>query len=357
MTGKAVAIQGGLAAAGLLVAALTWQREPERAPGEVNVVDATKNELRAVHYEDDKVAYDLTRTKESGEDAVWIHFVDKFVPKTEPKPDPKAAAAADKKPPEPPAPMTPPRDLRGSEAAGKVLDQFAPLRSPRAFGVLDTQKLKELGLDGSAKKLDVTAKGDTRHFTIGQPMGTPGGEAFLRDSADGRVYVLPRGLLSDLQAAQARLVDRRMHTFNTPDFDRIKLTVNGKTKEFVQLGRERGPSAQLAPADKPDKPDQTLRNWHDTVWRTFPMEILGKGETPKNGTPKVVARIEYFDGKKSLGWMELGKLEPPASGQPDGGGATTEIMARSEHTPGWVSLHTNSQILSDTEKMAGASGN
>ena len=357
MTGKAVAIQGGLAAAGLLLTALTWQREPERAPGEVSVVDATKNELRAVHYEDDKVAYDLTRSKEGGEDAVWIHFVDKFVmPKTEPKPDPKAPAS-DKKPAEPPAPATPPRDLRGSDAAGKVLDQFAPLRSPRAFGVLEAQKLKELGLESSVKKLDVTAKGDTRHFTIGQPQGTPGGEAFLRDSADGRVYVLPRGLLADLQAAQARLVDRRMHAFNPADFDRIKLTVNGKTKEFVQLLRERGPGAQLAPADKPDKPDQTLKNWHDTLWRTFPMEILGKGETPKNGTPKVVARIEYFDGKKSLGWMELGKLEAPSTGQSGGGTATTEIMARSEHTPSWVSLHTNSQILSDTEKMAGASGN
>ena len=342
MTGKAVAIQGGLAAVGLLAAHLTWQREPERAPGEVNIIDATKNDLGAVHYEDDKVAYDMTRAREQGEEGIWIHFVDKAVPpKAEPKPDGK--------PPEPPASSTPPRDLRGSEAATKVLDQFSPLRSPRAFGVLDAQKIKELGLEGSTKKLDVTAKGDTRHFTIGQPQGTPGGESFIRDSASGRVYVMPRGLLSDLQAAQARLIDRRMHAFNPADFDRIKLTVGGKSKEFVQIGRERGNAAQLAPADKPDKPDQTLHNWHDTIWRTFPMEILGRGEMPKNGAPKVAARIEYFDGKKSLGWMELGKLESSTAGQ--SGGGATEIMARSEHTPSWVSLHTNSQILTDTEKM------
>lgn len=343
MTGKAVALQGGLAALGLLAANFTWQREPERAPGEVIVVDATKNDLGAVHYEDDKVAYDLTRAKESGEESVWIHFVDKFVPKTDPKGKDPAATP----------PAVPPRDLRGTEAALKTLEQFAPLRSPRAFGVLGAQKIKELGLEGSIKKLDVTAKGDTRHFTIGQPQGTPGGEAFIRDSGDGRIYVMPRGLLGDLQAAQGRLIDRRMHTFATADFDRVKLTAGGKSREFVQLGRERGPAAQFAPADKADKPDQSIRNWHDTIWRTFPMEILGKGEMPKDGTPKVVARVEYFDGKKSLGWMELGKLEASSNGQ--SGGGATEIMARSEHTPSWVSLHTNNQILTDTEKMASGS--
>ena len=225
MTGKAVALQGGLAALGLLTAHFTWQREPERAPGEVNVVDVTKNDLTAVHYEDDKVAYDLTRAKENGEDSVWIHFVDKFVPKADPKSKEPAATT----------PPIPPRDLRGTEAALKALEQFAPLRSPRAFGVLDAQKIKELGLEGSIKKLDVTAKGDTRHFTIGQPQGTPGGESFIRDAGDGRVYVMPRGLLGDLQAAQGRLIDRRMHTFATADFDRVKLTAGGKSREFVQL--------------------------------------------------------------------------------------------------------------------------
>ncbi|HEX3697066.1 MAG TPA: DUF4340 domain-containing protein [Polyangia bacterium] len=343
MTGKAAALQGGLAALGLLAANFTWQREPERAPGEVNVVDVTKNDLRAVHYEDDKVAYDLTRAKENGEDAVWIHFVDKYVP----KPDPKNPA------PTPPAPLTPPRDLRGTEAALKALDQFAPLRSPRAFGVLDAQKVKELGLEGSTKKLDVTAKGETRHFTIGQPQGTPGGESFMRDAADGRVYVMPRGLLGDLQAAQARLIDRRLHTFTLADFDRVTVTAGGKTRTIVHLNRERNGAAQFAPADKPDKPDQTMNTWHDMVWRTFPMDILGKGEMPKAGAPKVVARVEYFDGKKSIGWEELGKMEGGEPGQ--SGGGAPEIMARSEHTPSWVTLHSTAQIITDTEKMASGS--
>jgi hypothetical protein len=46
MNVRGAAIQSGLAALGLIVAYGTWQREPERAPGEVVVVDASKSELK-----------------------------------------------------------------------------------------------------------------------------------------------------------------------------------------------------------------------------------------------------------------------------------------------------------------------
>ena len=42
MNVRGAAVQSGLAALGLVVAYGTWQREPERAPGEVVVVDASK---------------------------------------------------------------------------------------------------------------------------------------------------------------------------------------------------------------------------------------------------------------------------------------------------------------------------
>ena len=59
MTGRAAAIQGGLAALGLLLAHFTWQREPEHAPGSVTVIDATKNDVARVHYADDKNTVDF----------------------------------------------------------------------------------------------------------------------------------------------------------------------------------------------------------------------------------------------------------------------------------------------------------
>jgi len=56
VTGRGLAVHGGLALAGLAIAYGTWQREPERAEGEVIVVDASKGELSNVHFEDETSA-------------------------------------------------------------------------------------------------------------------------------------------------------------------------------------------------------------------------------------------------------------------------------------------------------------
>jgi hypothetical protein len=250
-------------------------------------------------------------------------------------------------------PANPPRDLRGSDVAGKLLDQFAPLRSPRAFGVLDPAKLKELGLEGSKRKLTVTAKGDTREYTIGQPPGNGILEAFMRDNRDGRVYLMPHGVLGDLTAS-SRLVDKKLHAFEPIEFDRLVVTTGGKSRELVQTHRETPQTAQLASPKTPDKPDQMAKNWHDLVWRSFPMEVLGQGEVPKDGSPTPAARIEYFDGKKSLGYIELAKAPENSVQQTDPAGNRTTMFARTERTAGWVKLHVNGSLTTDAEKIVAA---
>jgi hypothetical protein len=362
VTGKAAALQGGLAALGLITAHLTWQREPERAPGEVTVLDAGKNDLGKVHFEDDTSSIDLQRKSDGGETAVWVHMVEK--PKTPPPPKepPKNKATADGKaeaisepPPPPPVtpPTAPPRDVRGSDVATKLIDQFAPLRSPRAFGILDPAKLKELGLEGSKKKLTITAKGDTREYTIGQPPGNGILESFMRDERDGRVYLMPHGVLGDLTAS-SRLVDKKLHGFEPVEFDRLVVTVGGKSRELVQSHRESIQTAQLAPPKTPDKPDQMAKNWHDLLWRSFAMDVLGAGEVPKEGAPTPTAKVEYFDGKKSIGYIELARPPENSVQQTDQAGNRTTMYARTERTAGWVKLHVNGTLVPDAEKIVSA---
>jgi hypothetical protein len=360
VTGKAAALQGGLAALGLITAHLTWQREPERAPGEVTVIDAGKNDLGRIHFEDDTTSIDLEKKRDGASAGVWLHLIEKPpAPPTPPKPDPKKIATGTSEPPPPTpapppaAPANPPRDLIGSDVAAKLVDQFAPLRSPRAFGVLDAAKLKELGLEGSKRKLIVNVKGDTREFTIGQPSGPGAGESFLRDARDGRVYLMPHGVLGDLSAS-TRLVERKMHTFEPTEYDRLVLTIGNKSRELVQTHRESLQTAQLASPKSADKPDQMAKNWHDLIWRSFPMEVLGKDEAPKDGTPIPFARIEYFDGKKSLGYLDLAKTPGDSVQQTDQAGNRTTMFARTEHTAGWVKLHTNGSLVSDAEKIVAA---
>jgi hypothetical protein len=345
MTGRAAALQGGLAVLGLFVANMTWQREPERAPGEVEIFDAGKNDVSRVHYEDDATALDLERRKDDAGPAVWLHVVDKGPAKPPVKVEGKTL----------PKPVTtlpkPPRDLRGGEAAEKLLEQLTPFRSPRAFGVLDDAKIKELGLDAPKRKLTVTVRGDAREFDIGQPPGSTTGEAFLRDKRDGRVYLMPRGMASDLQVGATRLVERKLHHFEANDADRIVVAVGDKKRELVQTHRENPHAAQLASAKTPDKPDQTAKNWHDMIWRLAPTDVLGRDEAPAEGTPVPFARVDYFDGKKPLGWIEIAKAPAPAVQESTAAPPAPALYARTEHTAGWVKLRPNPQLGTDTEKV------
>jgi hypothetical protein len=351
MTGRALAVQSGIAVLGLVTVYATWQREPERAPGAVTVIDASKSDVTLIRYEDDTSSVDMTRGKTGDEkDGVWLHIVQK--PK-ETKPDPKADPKAPPKPEAKPAPVPPPRDLPGAENARKLYDQFAPFTSLRAFGVLDAAKLKELGLDNPKKKLEVTVKGAVRRYDIGQPATQTSGEAFLRDTRDGRVYLMPRAMLSELQNA-GHMVDRRLHTFETGDFDRIKLTAGGKTKEFVQVGRESRATAGFAPAKTPDKKDQMAKNWHDALWRTFPTELLGKGEEPAGGKVTIVLRVDYSEGKDSVGWVEIGKAESAVSDDASSSAPKTDLYIRSEHTAGWNKIPSGGQLVPDAEKLIAA---
>jgi hypothetical protein len=333
-------VQGGLAALGLLAAHFTWQREPERAPGAVAVLEASKADVTLVHYEDDQSSVDLTRGRGGSDPAVWMHLVTK--PKADAKPEAKAKLA-------------PPRDLPGGEGAAKLLDGFAPLVSPRAFGVLDPAKLKEIGLDAPKRKLDVTVKGDVRHYDIGQPANAAGGEAFLRDTRDGRVYLMPRSMLGELQNS-SHMVDRRLHAFELADFDRIVISSGGKQKEYLQVGRESHATAGFAPPKTPDKRDQMAKNWHDTLWRVFPAELLGRGEEPKPGKPNVLMRVDYYDGKSQVGWLEIGRAESAGgTGMSDEGAApTSDTYVRTEHTASWAKLNTGGQLVPDAQKLIAA---
>jgi hypothetical protein len=340
VTGRSAAIQGGLAALGLLAAHLTWQRQPERAPGEAIVIDAAKNDVARIRYEDEENILGLTRQSDNGEPGIMLHL--------EPKPTQVAPAKKGDKAPPPLPPSAPPRDVRGNADALKLADRFAPLVSPRAFGALTGDKLKELGLDAPKRHLEVLVRGDARKYDVGIALNAQNGEAFLRDARDGRIYLMPRQLLSELGNGK-RLIDPRLHTFETKEFDRIAVTMGAKHREYVHVGRENFQTDAYASPKTPDKHDQGAKNWADMLWRTFPMEVLGKGEDPKGGAPKILLRVEYTEKGKPVGWIELGRSEDPAAAS--SGDTPDDIYARSERTIGWARLHSGDQIVTDGEKL------
>ncbi|HEX4404222.1 MAG TPA: hypothetical protein VH560_05305 [Polyangia bacterium] len=344
MTGRSAALQGGLALAGLIVANFTWQRAPERAPGEVTVIDASKADVSHVRYEDVENILGVERRTEGGEAVAWVRIEPKA--KTPPATQSEPAAPKPDTKPEPP----PTRELRGNADALRLLDRFAPFVSPRAFGVITGDKLKELGLDAPTRHLELIVRGDTRKYDVGIALNAQNGEAFLRDTRDGRVYLMPRGLLIDLGNSK-RLIDSRLHTFDTKEFDRIAISGGGKHKEFLHVGRDNFSTEGYVPPKAPDKRDQMAKNWAEMVWRLFPSETLGKDELPKGGTLKTLLRVEYTEKGNPVGWIDIARL---GSNTDESGSEQDNLYARSEHTVGWARLHATEQLISDGEKLLAA---
>lgn len=347
MSPRAVAWQGALAALGLLAAYFTWQREPELVQGEVFVMDIAKGDLERVRYEDQewKTWVELGRDKDDNGPYVTVRTSGT---------DSTAAASAIPAGHPYVALKVPERLVRGNQSARVLFDMFAPFRAVRALGVLDPAKLKDLGLDTTKKRIEVQARGGKRRFAIA-PAPPGGTDPYIRDEADGRVYIVGRQILSDMQAASTNLLERRLHGFRIEDVDRVAVTAKGKIKELKASRIEDLPGVRLAPAATPDKPDETAKNWHDRVWNLFPSEVMGKGELPAEGAPRVAVKVEYFTRGRSLGWVELARGAPPQPNESSKDApppAPDVAYARSEFTSGWMKMPAEAfSLMSEGENL------
>jgi hypothetical protein len=316
MRTRGAAIQGGLAALGLLAAYATWQREPERTAGEAVVLDVSKSDLQKVRFDDGTTWVEMTQKKEGDGPVVWLRL----------SPNEKA--------------KTPEREVRGNEGALKLWEKLAPLRATRALGTLGPEKLKELGLDAAKKHFELTARGVTHKYKVGSPAFNVS-EPYVIDEADQRVYVLGGGVLSDLGAAGVRLQDRTLHAFKQNEFDALAVSTGGKKRELKVTNPQTPATAKLV--GKTGKTDDQAKNWHDKLWRLFVTDVLGKGEKPSAGEPSITLRVDYKEAGRDAGFIELGRLTAPPPPAPANtstppAAPATEVYARTEHTAGWVKL-------------------
>lgn len=333
MNMRGAALQSGLAALGLIAAWSTWQREPDKLPGEAIILDVGKSQLQKIRYSDDKGKYvELEKRKQADDDEprVWMKL------------------SAD------PAKKIPAREVPGNPAAERLWDKFAPLKATRGLGELSAAKLKEVGLDAPKKKLEVTARGATTTLDIGaSPFGVS--DPYVRDEATKQVYVMG-GIMGDLDAASVRLVDRTLHGFAIGDFDDITVTSQGKTRDLKVPASDTPNTIKIV--GKGGKPDEMAKNWHDKAWRLVITDVLGKGETPPNGTPEPTCKLTYSMKGRPKGFLELAHqasgAAPPANASPTQA-PLFDVWARSEHTAGWVKLTIAAdQLISECYKVAAA---
>ena len=335
MKARSAALQGGLALAGLVAAYTTWQRPKDSVKSEsVVVVDASKNSLERVRYEDGVRSVSVEK-----KDRLMVTLA--YLPGKRPVFDAGVALVevdagvdggtvlASAKPAEP----TPDRTVFANDRADTLWTKLTPFEGSRALGTLSKEKLDEVGLTNSERKLELQVAGVTRRFTISRPVSGLIGN-YAQDEKSGEVFLISSSLFNELDPSSQLLVDRRLHLFKPTDFDAFTVKAGEKSAAFVSTGADIPQTAKIARAATPDKAEEMVKNWHDKIWnRLIVTEVLSVGELPKLGEPKVQLRFDYSLKGAVKGWLELAY---------DSKGST---WARSENTPSWVSVHQGSEEL------------
>ena len=323
-----MATQGGLALLGLVAAYATWQRPKETQKAETALVlSATKQSLEKLRFDDGARFVEVAKVTGS-EPRLWATLG--FLEGKRPVFDagvPLIDAGVSKVAAAPPVELPPNRTMLASERADTLFTRFMPFEATRALGPQPQEKLDELGLIGSDRHLEVTVAGQAHRFLVSKPSHGMIG-SYVQDEKSQAVYLVQSSLFSELDPGSQLLVDRRLHLFKQSELDHFSITLDGKTVEYVQENANVPATAKVAKASQPEKPDEMAKNWHDKVWnRLVVTEVLGKGELPKAGEPKLALRLEYSAQGKQKGWLELGV--DPAKG----------VWARTENTASWVGVH------------------
>lgn len=203
-------------------------------------------------------------------------------------------------------------------AGNKLAEQLAPLKAFRDVGKVEGARAAEFGLAEPEGTLTVVIHGAEKKLVVGGP--TPGGsDRYVRDPASGEVYVIKGDVVRDLEAADARLVERELHEWKETEVSAAKVTAGGKTRDLARGGTEG--KRFWADGAAVDKNDETLGNWMSKLERLRPNEYPAAAPT---GTQDVV-RIDYRGSSGALGWVELVKTTPA-------GGGKADYFVRSERT-------------------------
>lgn len=198
-----------------------------------------------------------------------------------------------------------------SVKAGETLVKaLAPLKALRAVGKVDASRNEEFGLDKPEGTLKVTIDGKEHVLVIGGT--TPGGsERYAKYQGNGEVFAISGDIAQSLMFGDSRLPERELHGFKNDEVVKVRLQKGGKTRELVRLKEK---NEGWADAANPDKLDETAGNWMSKLGKLRGSDFVEKPPTPLRPEDAIV-RVEYFDGSKSIGFVELYKL--PAEPKPD----------------------------------------
>jgi hypothetical protein len=297
-----------LAAAGLLWAYAVWTDDgPGDTRAQVTVWDCGADAVARVRLDGERHDVTLERRGKGADAYWWVTHTSK---------------------PEKGEPTT--TQFTTSEQGPKYVESIAPLRATREVGQLDKDTLAEVGLDAPKDKLTIVCGGKERTFMAGNN-AYGSGDRYVRDARGGAVYLLEASLVRDLESAQARLMQRKLHTFEWNKVQHLDLEAYGERKTLLQRNRHDPAQSEWVDAAEPDRRNELYGNWLSRLRRLSVMEY-GTGERPGGEGLDVqpVASLRFRDGKDK----ELDRLEIVRVVSDD----AVEYHAQSGATRSWVRM-------------------
>jgi hypothetical protein len=190
-----------------------------------------------------------------------------------------------------------------SVKAGETLVKaLSPLKALRAVGKVEAARFEEFGLDKPEGTLKVTIDGKEHTLVIGGT--TPGGADRYVKYQSGEVFAISGDIAQSLMFGDSRLPERDLHGFKNEDIQRVRIQKGGKTRELVRVKEKNDGWGDPA---TPNKQDETAGNWVTKLNRLRGTEFVEKPATALKPESAIV-RVEYFDGGKAVGFVELYKL-------------------------------------------------
>jgi hypothetical protein len=210
--------------------------------------------------------------------------------------------------------------------ANKMADGLVPFKAVRALGKIPDSRLAEFGLEKRETSLTFTLAGKERKVLIGA-MAPGGTDYYVIDPTNNEAYVIKADHIRDLEGGDNRLLEREQHAYKEFDLRSAKVIAGGKTRELIRGGQD-SKKFWADPADK-DKADETAGNWLSKIDRLKVSEYAA--QAPEGHT--VVVRVEYYGAPGMLGFFELARGAPVASGQ------KPDYWILTEHTHLWGKVY------------------
>jgi hypothetical protein len=290
----------GLLALAAVFAILVWTRDKKAtalSQAEVTVWSGRADDVQRIAYEGKKKKVML----EAKQDKAGRYFV----------------GTAEREPPAPHGDAGPPPEaepktstLLSVGGATKLAEGLAPLKALRAIGRIGDDRVAEFGLDAPEGTLAVTIRGAERQLIFGA--ATPGGgDRYAREPASGEVYAIKGDIFRDVDQAESRLLERDLHEWKDTEVRGARVVAGDKTRALVRGGADA--KRHWADPAAAEQADETVGNWMSKLDRLRPTEFSAAPPEPR----EVVVRVEYTGAGGDLGFLELVKGAPGASGKPD----------------------------------------